>query len=92
MGAVLSLRIGGACVPRVFSSETPVYLSTRTQESEDTTRTSTRVFIESRVPSLLLPFRQAWWLSGCVVIQPTNRVLGDLMLIPPAVISRLHTR
>lgn len=68
MGSVLSL--GSACIPKVFWANTPAYFSARTQTGlQEVGRISFRTFLESRVPSLASEFRQAWWLTGCVVLK-----------------------
>jgi hypothetical protein len=62
-GAFLSRR-GSPDIPRTLFAPSPVYISVRKSKgSPSVERINLRDFVESKIPSLYLPFVPAWWLS-----------------------------
>ena len=62
MGILLRLR-GSPDVPKIQFAPSPVSLSVRKSKGSATVeQTSLRDFVQSKLPSLCLPFIPAWWL------------------------------
>jgi hypothetical protein len=62
VGAFLRRR-GSPDTPRMHFAPSPVYLSVRKSKgSAEAEKISLRDFMESKMPSLHLPFVPAWWL------------------------------
>jgi hypothetical protein len=62
IGVFLSWR-GSPDIPRTLFATSPVYISVRKSKgSLSVERITLRDFVESKIPSLYLPFVPAWWL------------------------------
>jgi len=71
--------------PKSFFPTTPAYLPLRQPAASE--NTSLRTLIEQHCPSLLSPFRPAWWLFNGH-LQTLYAVLGDFSAIDPVAYDR----
>ena len=63
MGAFLNWR-GSPDIPRTHFAPSPVYISVRKLKgSPSVERITLQDFVQSKIPTLFLPFVPAWWLS-----------------------------
>lgn len=62
IGAFLGRR-GSPDLPRTLFAPSPVYISVKSKCSPLVERITLRDFVESKIPTLYLPFVPAWWLS-----------------------------
>ncbi|KAI0272533.1 Alpha/Beta hydrolase protein [Gloeopeniophorella convolvens] len=88
MGSLLSRRPAGHRTrSKVYWPQNPAQLTVKVHDSKTVEKTSLRTLIETRCPSVLTPFKGAWWLFNGH-LQTGYAVVGDFAGVDKVVYDR----